>query len=281
MDSQAIISFGSLPKYIIHVNRYITGRELYHQLISRYGLQPSDVYIIDKKQNKHIPYHNNPAFSDIDTQPSNNKYEFYLDVRMRLPGGGIMKRIFKSIFKAIFSVFQPIIKPLQAIANAFLLLIKAIIYIIALAIWFFKLLVWFFVQFLPSLPFDLILLIKQLVVLMVSTVIETISQILKRIVNWFGQQTVYSMSSGWDNARNSTIKSGTSLEDSGSCTKHCYRAPDGSIPFSIVIVTVLCPPVGVFMEYGLTGWLKILICFLLTLAFYFPGLIYALLLLYC
>jgi len=34
------------------------------------------------------------------------------------------------------------------------------------------------------------------------------------------------------------------------------------------------------MDMGLTGWLNILICILLTLLFYIPGLVYALLIIY-
>ena len=63
--------------------------------------------------------------------------------------------------------------------------------------------------------------------------------------------------------------------------KKCYKTPDGTVPFSVVIATILCPPVGVFMEYGLMGWFNILIAALLTLMFYFPGLIYSLIILYC
>jgi uncharacterized membrane protein YqaE (UPF0057 family) len=68
----------------------------------------------------------------------------------------------------------------------------------------------------------------------------------------------------------------------GKCAgKKCYAAPDGTVPFPVIISTILCPPVGVFMEYGLTGWFQIFICSLLTLMFYFPGLLYALILIYC
>jgi len=61
----------------------------------------------------------------------------------------------------------------------------------------------------------------------------------------------------------------------------CYRTPDGQVPFSVIVATILLPPMGVFMEFGITGWLNIVICGILTLLFYFPGLIYALILIYC
>ena len=60
----------------------------------------------------------------------------------------------------------------------------------------------------------------------------------------------------------------------------CYLTNTDTVPFSIILGTILCPPIGVFMEMGLTGWLNILICILLTLLFYVPGLIYALVIIY-
>jgi uncharacterized membrane protein YqaE (UPF0057 family) len=62
--------------------------------------------------------------------------------------------------------------------------------------------------------------------------------------------------------------------------KKCYLTQSNTVPFSIIIGTILCPPIGVFMELGLTGWLNILICCMLTLVFYLPGLVYALLIVY-
>jgi len=42
------------------------------------------------------------------------------------------------------------------------------------------------------------------------------------------------------------------------------------------ILTILFPPLGVFMSFGLNGIGKIITCCILTMCFYFPGLIYAL-----
>lgn len=64
-------------------------------------------------------------------------------------------------------------------------------------------------------------------------------------------------------------------------TSKCYKTPDCTVPYPVLIATVILPPLGVFMELGLKGWLNILICAGLTLLYYLPGLIYALILLYC
>ena len=56
--------------------------------------------------------------------------------------------------------------------------------------------------------------------------------------------------------------------------KICKRPP------SIInyIILILCPPFYMFMKKGLNGWFYVLIDILLTITFYFPGLIYAIIL---
>ena len=59
-----------------------------------------------------------------------------------------------------------------------------------------------------------------------------------------------------------------------------YLTQANTVPFSIILGTIICPPMGVFMDMGTSGWLNIIICCLLTLLFYIPGLCYALLIIY-
>ena len=56
----------------------------------------------------------------------------------------------------------------------------------------------------------------------------------------------------------------------------CYKGI-GANGFINIVALIICPPLGVFMSYGLRGFLKILICSGLSLLYYFPGLIYGLL----
>lgn len=56
----------------------------------------------------------------------------------------------------------------------------------------------------------------------------------------------------------------------------CYKGI-GSEGFINIAATIICPPLGVFMSFGIKGWLKILVCCVLSLAYYVPGLVYALL----
>ena len=43
-----------------------------------------------------------------------------------------------------------------------------------------------------------------------------------------------------------------------------------------MLITFLCPPMGVFMAYGVRGFVQIGICAVLSLLFYVPGLVYGL-----
>ena len=53
-----------------------------------------------------------------------------------------------------------------------------------------------------------------------------------------------------------------------------------TVPLNVLIATIILPPLGVFMKFGLVNWVNILITGTLTMLFYIPGLIYALVLLY-
>lgn len=44
------------------------------------------------------------------------------------------------------------------------------------------------------------------------------------------------------------------------------------------LITVICPPLALFLHIGAGGWFHIIVCAVLTIyAYYFPGLVYALL----
>jgi len=48
----------------------------------------------------------------------------------------------------------------------------------------------------------------------------------------------------------------------------------------LIISTIILPPMGVFMRFGLNRWLDILITGGLSIFYYIPGLIYGLVLIY-
>ena len=60
----------------------------------------------------------------------------------------------------------------------------------------------------------------------------------------------------------------------------CYKPNEGKLPTTVIMSTVLLPPLGIFMRFGLHRWIEILICSALTMLYYIPGVAYAFFLLY-
>ena len=54
----------------------------------------------------------------------------------------------------------------------------------------------------------------------------------------------------------------------------CYKGISNN-GFINIAATIICPPLGVFMSFGLKGYMRILLCCVLSLAYYIPGLVYA------
>ena len=105
---------------------------------------------------------------------------------------------------------------------------------------------------------------------------------LKKIINGLFQP-IFSSLWGWDKVPTDGDDYENSIYHNSveSCRgKKCYVSKSGKVPFSVLMGTILCPPIGVFMEYGISGWLNIIMCTLLTLVYYFPGLMYALFTIY-
>jgi uncharacterized membrane protein YqaE (UPF0057 family) len=83
-----------------------------------------------------------------------------------------------------------------------------------------------------------------------------------------------------DNSSIKKTKGGLVENTCGSNERKCFRTEEGKIPFTVIIATIFMPPLGVFMEFGLSYWINIIICIMLTMFYYLPGLIYALLLIF-
>lgn len=173
---------------------------------------------------------------------------------------------------------------LNAVINIFKLLVgipKLILFILRFILWLIKFLIYMLSILLGILDKDGILaLIKYIVSEIILAPFKFIIIYIKKFVNSIGNLTFIALS-GADNIKYPDENEPTEFHNNKCNQEKCYRTSDGLVPFSVIITTILCPPLGVFMEYGLTGWFNILICSILTLAFYFPGLIYGLILLYC
>ena len=191
--------------------------------------------------------------------------------------------------------FRPILKggsglvdlvvAIGSIGELFVLAFKGVTYLIELFIWGVKVLVWVIKEIAnPKMLIDEFgTTMTTLIFSLVYGPFQILYYLFQGAVNMF-DRTVFNGFWGWDNRPYDKIDGDEAkyFDENNKCNgKKCYAKPDGKIPFNVIIGTIVCPPLGVFMEYGLTGWINIIICILLSLCFYFPGLIYALICLYC
>lgn len=177
-------------------------------------------------------------------------------------------------------------KPINGIAELAIMILKLLVKAVMMVIWLLQFTLWFVVDFLNpiTLSQDLIGGVNKITRLIVIGCFDIIMGVIRYIVNSIFTPLFSGNLMGWDSDIPSSKKDKFKDTSSSKCgdkdKEKCYKTKSGEIPVSILIATVLCPPMGVFMQYGLSYWLNIIFCSVLTLLFYFPGLFYALLLLY-
>ena len=190
-----------------------------------------------------------------------------IEIIARQRGGGGLLDIFTSIIK---------------IGDLFVMLGRGIEWLIKFTVWFLQFIMWLFIDLLNPLTLateffkSLMVIVIAILRLPFDLLIAFFAIFINTIGGWM--QGFW----GWD-------QSGLTKSDKESNyfkginrnkgTKY-YLTNSNTVPFSVILGTILCPPMGVFMEMGTSGWINIIICALLTLAFYVPGLFYALLIIY-
>ena len=187
-----------------------------------------------------------------------------LEIFPRIRGGGVL-----DMFKSILQIG------------------KVFFFLLDLILWFVKFIAWFImfvIAFLKFLFVDLIIDFYNSIILIVVTLCKLPIDILGGLAAWVMNGIGGWMTTiwGWDES-NLTKQDKQSNYFKGidrNKGRKCYLTNNNKVPFSILLGTIICPPMGVFMDMGLTGWLNILICVILTLMFYIPGLVYALLVIY-
>lgn len=187
------------------------------------------------------------------------------------------------------SFFRAIYNGIISIADVFVAITNGLITFIKGAIWFAQLIAWFFVDFLDiNLLFnDLIGGVVRLTRILVIGATDIFFGIMRYIVNTLFTP-IFGGVWGWENnySNDEETKADGSNGDlvEQQCgidgNRKCFRTKEGQVPFTIIIATIFMPPLGLFMEYGLSYWINIIICMLLTVFYYLPGLIYALLMIY-
>jgi len=200
--------------------------------------------------------------SDLEKLLANKDNNIEIFPRMR--GGGVL------------DMFASIIQ----IGKVFFFLLDFILWVIKFIAWF----VFFVIAVLKFMLVDLIFDFYNSIILIVVTIcklpIDILGGLFAWVMNGIGgwMTTIW----GWDQSnltkqdKNSKYFQGMDRNKG----RKCYLTNNNKVPFSILLGTVICPPMGVFMDMGATGWLNILICVILTLMFYIPGLVYALLVIY-
>jgi uncharacterized membrane protein YqaE (UPF0057 family) len=241
--SRQVLLYKNYEKFKTHLdlNKY----KKYKILINNIILNPNTY----SKIHKYITY---TKFINIEIIPQTN--------------GGFIGELFSAIIN-LFKLLAFIPRIAIFIANLLVWLVKFLYYILNTLGHMFD-------------PNNIVLSITYICGEVLLTPFALAFNLIKRFANNFGNMLTSALV-GTDNVIHLNDNEPTEFHQKSGMREKCYRTSDGLVPFSVVIATVLCPPVGVFMEYGLTGILNIVICAVLTLAFYFPGLIYALILLYC
>ena len=200
---------------------------------------------------------------------------YYLTCYKRQNGGGDFTDIFGF-------VVQPIFAPIDAIVAIFILAIKFIIWIVKFLVWFIFFLGWLIVDFLNPINFvaDFFNSLVVIIFSICKLVFDTLMGFAAFMFNSMGNMMQGFW--GWDNQFTTNLDKNSEYLKRINKNKNrkCYLTNTNSVPFSVLLGTILCPPVGVFMDMGMTGWLNILICIMLTLLFYLPGLAYALMIIY-
>ncbi len=178
-----------------------------------------------------------------------------------------------------------------AIGSVFEMIGKGIIVLGKVVIWFAMFVWWFMQEFLNPVKLitEFFTSILNLTKFIVYGIVDIFMGLVKNIFNYVFDNTFTSIW-GWDqNIDENKDRTGTkdNFGNLGKKSKQCgrdqkcYQIPNNKVPFSIIASTILLPPLGLLMEFGISSWINILICAVLTLVYYFPGLIYALVLIYC
>ena len=244
-------------------NDIITDKNIFYLSYNNRLIPNSEnVYI-----NEYIDEYNN-----IDDKYNNkNDKSIEINIHIRQLGGGLG--------------LGSLIKSIITIGSFFAKIPKIIAWFAEFIIWILKFITWIIVDLIPNACSDIINTIPSLCYQICMVPVTFITSILKMFSNRF-LSFIFGSFWGWDNNQDDPRDINSNyfkqIKKNGSDGYKYYTPNNNSnIPFSVLLCTIILPPAGVFMEYGLTGWISILICTFLTFVYYIPGLLYALICLYC
>ena len=229
----------------------------------------NNYYIINNGKiiNKNTTISNLLIINNNSNNNNNNNNIIYIDVIARQKGG---------------NAFGAIIDAILSIGKIFLFVYKFLKWLLLFLYWYLKFVLWLLTDFLN--PKNIVKEFANTMIIMLISICRIPFDVLLRL---FGLSV--NIVGGWSQGFWGWDQSSLTQKDRDSNyfknikkkgINKCYLTNTNTIPFSIILGTILCPPIGVFMDMGLTGWLNIIICALLTLCLYVPGLIYALIIIY-
>lgn len=181
---------------------------------------------------------------------------------------------FNNTLKETKGTFKEGFYSLKSIGKSLISMAKGVGVLFKMLYWFFKIFIFFLKEVInpanifkdlfngaTSIPLMIINAFVRIIISMARWLIDKVFHpIMNKIFGW-------DMSNRKDESVNST-------------EKKCFKADEGKVPLSILISTIILPPMGIFMRFGLNRWLDILITGGLSILYYFPGLIYGLILIY-
>ena len=193
-------------------------------------------------------------------------------------------------WKALLIAFLVIVgKSIVPIINFFILIFDGIIFFSKLFAWFSHFILWFFTDLINvnMLLTDIIGGVVRLTRIIVIGFTDIFFGLLRYIVNTLFGPLLGNVW-GWDqdelNGNSETNRkaeeNGTKKCDFKEGSAKCFSTSEDGVPFTVLIATIFIPPLGLFMNFGISYWINILICIFLTMFYYLPGLVYALLVIY-
>jgi uncharacterized membrane protein YqaE (UPF0057 family) len=176
-------------------------------------------------------------------------------------------------------ILNDIVSAIVNIGKFFMVVFQFIAWIGKLIAWIFMLIPWLVTSFNPitilsDFKTTIILITNSIVLAPVQIIFNTV----KSVCNKFFSGVIGTFW-GWDTKLETGDDYSSNYYRKNLKNRKCY-VKDENVPFSVILGTIFCPPIGVFMELGITGWFHILVTFILMLAYYIPGLLYALMIIY-
>lgn len=167
-----------------------------------------------------------------------------------------------------FNVLTGIGDFFKGILNLILKLDKILLWILKTIVWFFNFLTYMaFEVFNPAVVIrDIVELSFNIPEKLIKAFQNLIHNMAKLITNNI-VQPLFKNIFGWDSQKDTK-------------NKDCYKTEKNEVSLQLIISTILLPPLGIFMKFGLRKWTEIMISGSLTLLFYFPGLIFSLVKIY-